>query len=65
MRWGGKEAFEYFRKNGIDFTKPIFEDSNYFMIGLLYSSRGDEETARKYFSKIKHKDMLSTLAEDF
>jgi hypothetical protein len=65
MRWGGPEAFEYFKSKGIDFTDPVHEDSNYYMIGLLYASRGDRETARKYFSRIKHRDMLSTLTEDF
>ncbi|MBR5971297.1 MAG: hypothetical protein IK017_01430 [Paludibacteraceae bacterium] len=62
-RWGGRETFEYFNSKGIDILSD--DDSNYYMIGILYASRGDDKTAEKYFSKIKHKKMLSTLVEDF
>ena len=62
-RWGGREQFEKAERYGTDILSD--DDSNYYMIGILYASRGDNKTAEKYFSKIKHKKMLSTLVEDF
>lgn len=63
MRWGGRENFDYFKDRGFDILADA--DTNYYMIGLLYKSRGDVKMAQKYLSKIKSKGMLSTLVEDF
>ena len=60
-RFGGREWFEQAKEYGVE----LDEDENYYQIGLLYSGRGDYNTAKKYFEKIKDKSMLKTLIEDF
>ncbi|MGP1476755.1 MAG: hypothetical protein ACTTJK_04750 [Phocaeicola sp.] len=62
-RFGGRESFEWCKEHNIDlFENP--DDANY-AIGLLYSGRGDKEKANYYWSKIKDKDVLGALVQDF
>ena len=63
-RWGGRitfdKCFEY--KIYVTFTS---RDNRLYMLGLLFSMRGDYEKGNEYFSQIEDRDMLHTLVEDF
>lgn len=62
-RFGGKEFFDKAEKYGIN----VFEnedDANYH-IGLLYSMRGDKEKAQIYFDRIKNRELLTLLWQDY
>lgn len=59
-RFGGRKAFEWAAKNNL----PFSQDSHSYMIGMIYSMRGDRIKANEYWSKIEHKEMLSTLVQD-
>ena len=61
-RFGGREAFQWAKDNGIDLFKS--SDDNNYQIGMLYSMRGDKTKANQYWSKIEHKEMLATLVQD-
>ena len=62
-RWGGREWFEDAKKYGIDVFAS--KDRNYYMIGMLCRSRKEFSKANYYFSKIKHKSLLTLLMQDF
>lgn len=62
-RFGGRKQFEWYKKLGFEpYSHP--DDANY-ALGLLFSMRGDKKKANEYWAKIKHKEILSTLVEDF
>lgn len=60
-RFGGREHLKKCKKHGIERSS----DTQYYMIGLLYSMRGDKDKANDYWSRIENKEMLKTLIEDF
>lgn len=63
-RWGGRitfdKCFEY--EVYVTFTS---RNNRLYMLGLLFSMRGDNKKGNEYFSQITNKSMLSTLVEDF
>ena len=62
-RFGGRKQFEWEAAHGIDSFE--FDDDNNYMLGILFSMRGDKEKANEYWAKIKDRSMLGTLVEDF
>lgn len=62
-RFGGKESFEFLKENGLQ--RIITEDDNLYQLGILFAMRGEIKKANEYWSKIKNKDMLDTLIQDF
>lgn len=60
-RFGGRERYEWIASQGLHYS----QDDNYYQIGMLYAGRGDKKKANEYWSKIKNKEMLTTLIEDF
>ena len=63
-RWGGRESFDFSIEHGV-FVLFTSRNNRLYMLGLLFSMRGDNEKGNEYFSKITNKSMLSTLVEDF
>lgn len=63
-RWGGRGSFDFSIEHRVYviFTE---RDNRLYMLGLLFSMRGDYEKGNEYFSQIEDRDMLHTLVEDF
>ena len=60
-RFGGRSSFEFLEKNGI----KLCDDDKYYMLGMLFSMRGDKVKACEYWNKITSNEMLMTLWQDF
>ena len=60
-RFGGRETLIKFIERGL----YEIDDNRLYHLGLLFAGRGDYEKAKCYFNKIEHKEMLSSLVQDF
>ena len=60
-RFGGIDSLQWAIERGLYEN----EDNINYHLGLLFAGRGDKVKANAYFSKVKNKDMLRTLMQDF
>lgn len=59
-RFGGLKA-----KNLLINFYKLSDDDRLYHLGLLFSSRGDKERAKKYWEQMKDKSPLKALVTDF